>query len=76
MVKRTKLRRVGNSAGATLPKAMLDRLQVGVNDTMYVIEVDNGILLTPYDPTFGALMDAFQEGMTAYRNAMLELAKK
>jgi antitoxin component of MazEF toxin-antitoxin module len=45
------LRRVGGSIGATLPKAMADRLNLAAGDRVLAVETDRGILLTPYDPT-------------------------
>jgi putative addiction module antidote len=76
MIKETTLRAVGNSAGTTIPKAMLDRLHVGEGDKLYIVEVDNGILLTPFDPTFRDAMEAYEEGFATYRNALKELAEK
>jgi putative addiction module antidote len=75
MVKETVIRAVGNSAGVVLPKAMLDRLRLAGGDKVYVIEVENGVLLTPYDPDFADAMAIYEEGARAYRNAMRELAK-
>jgi len=76
MTKETVLRAVGNSVGATFPKPMLDRLNVEEGDRVYLVEVENGVLLTPYDPAFAEEMAAFREGMQKYRNAMRELSSK
>jgi putative addiction module antidote len=74
MVKETVIRAIGNSAGATIPKPMLERLKVGEGDTVFLVEVAGGLLLTPYDPAFADAMAAYEEGSNAYRNAMRELA--
>lgn len=37
-----------------MPKEILQRLRVDRGDTLYVIETDRGIELTPYDPDFAA----------------------
>ncbi len=74
MVKETVLRAIGNSAGATIPKPMLDRLHVAEGDTLYLVEVEGGVLLTPFDPTFAEAMAIYEEGARAYRNAMRALA--
>ena len=37
---------------ATLPKDMVDHLNVGPGDSMLAIQTEDGILLTPYDPDF------------------------
>jgi len=55
---------------------MLDRLNVEEGDRVYLVEVENGVLLTPYDPAFAEEMAAFREGMQKYRNAMRELSSK
>jgi antitoxin MazE len=75
MVKDTVLRPFGNSTGVTIPKAMLDRMHVGSGDRLHLVETEKGILLTPYDPRFEAVMAAYAEGAALFRNAMRELAK-
>jgi putative addiction module antidote len=74
LVKKTVLRAVGNSAGATIPKTMLERLHVAEGDTLYLIEVEGGVLMTPFDPTFGEAMALYEEGARTYRDAMRALA--
>ena len=51
MVKEVTVRRVGGSVGTTLPKDMADRLRVTPGDRLLAVETEDGILLTPYDPT-------------------------
>jgi antitoxin component of MazEF toxin-antitoxin module len=51
MVKELTLRRAGGSIGATLPKDMADRLHLEPGDRVLAVESENGILLTPYDPS-------------------------
>jgi antitoxin MazE len=74
LVKETVIRAVGNSAGVTIPKPMLERLKVGEGDTVSLVEVEGGLLLTPFDPTFRDAMAAYEEGAREYRNAMRELS--
>jgi putative addiction module antidote len=75
MTREVKLRRVGGSIGATLPKDMAERLHLTVGDRVLAIETDRGILLTPYDPaTERALMIA-AKAARRYRNALRELAR-
>lgn len=50
MVRKITLRQVGGSIGVTLPKDTAERLHLAVGDRMLVIEIDRGLLLTPYDP--------------------------
>jgi antitoxin MazE len=75
MIREVKLRRVGGSIGATLPKDMAERLHLTVGDRVLAVETDHGILLTPYDPaTERALMIA-AKAARKYRNALRELAR-
>lgn len=75
MVKEITLRQAGGSVTATLPKEMVERLQVGPGDRMFAIETENGVLLTPYDPDFHEAMQAFGEVRRQYRNALKKLAE-
>lgn len=75
MVRKVTLRQMGGSVGATLPKDMADRLHVAPGDEMFVVETDQGILLTPYDPNFDQAMQAYERVAKKYRNALRELAK-
>jgi len=75
MVKQTKIRRAGGSLSATLPKDMVDRLHIAAGDSVYLVETDRGLLLTPYDPDFEKALDTYRRGAHKYRNALHELAK-
>ena len=75
MIREVKLRQVGGSVGATLPKDMADRLHVKAGDEVFAVETENGILLTPFDPTFERAMSAYEHTAAKYRNALRELAK-
>ena len=75
MVREIILRQAGGSVTATLPKDMVDRLHVGPGDTLFAIETDRGVLLTPYDPDFDDAMRAFDEVRRDYRNTLKKLAE-
>jgi antitoxin MazE len=75
MVRKITLRQVGGSIGATLPKDMADRLHVRPGDEVFVVETEQGILLTPFDPAFDRAMAAYERTASKYRNALRELAK-
>ena len=75
MTRETTIRAIGNSAGATIPKAMLERYRIAEGDRVHLVETEEGILITPYDPTFAEAMAIYQEGAKTYRNAMRELSK-
>jgi putative addiction module antidote len=70
-----KIRQFGNSRGVILPKEELDRLQIGVDDKLYLTRSTGGLNLTPYDPEFDAQMEAARLIMKSRRNALRELAK-
>jgi len=70
----TTIREIGNSAGAIIPKAMLERYRLATGDRVNLVETDEGILLTPFDPDFEEAMAIYLEGARRYRNAMRALA--
>lgn len=75
MVREITLRQAGGSVTATLPKDIAERLHVKAGDTIYAIETDRGVLLTPYDPAFGEALQAFEEVRRQYRNTLKRLAE-
>jgi putative addiction module antidote len=75
MVKQTTIRAIGNSAGTTIPKPLLERYHLAEGDTVHLVETEEGILITPFDPGFQKAMEIYAEGAKKYRNAMRELAK-
>ena len=75
MQRKVTLRKMGGSVGATLPKDIAERLHVQAGDELFVIETDEGVLLTPYDPEFQKAMAAYKRTANKYRNALRELAK-
>jgi putative addiction module antidote len=74
MVK-TALRKVGNSLGVTLPKGVLASYDLGEGDELYLVETQDGLLLTPYDPKYRAWVKAYENSNQRYRNTLRELAK-
>ena len=75
MALKLKLIAVGNSTGVILPKELLSRLRVAKGDTVYVTETPEGVVLTPYDPSVAAQVEAGRQFMREYRDAFHELAK-
>ncbi|WP_188411310.1 AbrB/MazE/SpoVT family DNA-binding domain-containing protein [Agaricicola taiwanensis] len=70
-----KLRNIGNSVGAVIPKDVLARLNVAEGDTVYLTESPDGYRITPYNPDFATQMDAARTVMKRRRNVLRELAK-
>lgn len=76
MTAKLRVRRIGNSLGFTMPKAVVDLLRVKEGDELHVVaEPGVGIRLSPYDPSFEATVKAFEGTRAKYRNALRELAK-
>jgi putative addiction module antidote len=75
MVQGVKLRRAGGSIAATLPKEMADRLKLAPGDSVIAIEMERGILITPYDSDTEEALSIATEVGRSYRSALRELAK-
>ena len=75
MPKTITLRRVGGSVGTTLPKDMVDSLDLAAGDRVLAIETERGILLTPYTEELEADLAATRSAAKRYRTALHELAK-
>ena len=75
MVRSVKLRRMGGSVGATLPKDMAERLHLEAGDEVLAVETANGILISPYDPDLEEALAIAVQAQKRYRGALRELAK-
>jgi len=75
VVRTVTLRKMGGSIGATLPRDLAERLHLDAGDQVFVVPTEQGLLITPYDPTFSKAMAAYRRGAKKYRNALRELAK-
>lgn len=59
---------------ATLPKDMADSLHIRPGDKVHASETDQGVLLTPYDPSFENALNALKQVRRQYRNTLKRLA--
>jgi len=75
MIRHVRLRRMGGSVGATLPKEMAERFHLAPGDQVLAVETSDGILLTPYDPVVEEGLEIAAEAQKRYQNALRELAK-
>lgn len=75
MPKTISLKKLGGSVVAVLPKAMLDRFHLAAGDGVHVIETEEGLLLTPFDPDFEDAMAAQERGERNFRNALRQLER-
>lgn len=76
MPQETTIRCIGNSSGLTIPKDLLDRQRLEEGDQVHLVETDEGLLITPYNPDFEDAMDAYEDGAKTYRDALRTLSKK
>lgn len=72
---KTAVRRVGNSLGVTLPKAIVENYRLAEGDELHLIETEDGIILTPFDPKFSDWAAAYEKANKRYRNTLKALAK-
>lgn len=70
-----KIRQVGSSAGAILPREVLDELQAEIGDTLHLVRTERGFEITPFDPAFEEAMELYRETAREYRDALRELAR-
>jgi putative addiction module antidote len=69
------LRRVGGSVGTTLPKEMVERLDLAAGDRVLAVETERGILLALYTDELDAQLAATRRAAKRYRAALRQLAK-
>jgi putative addiction module antidote len=72
---KVKVTTVGSSTGVVLPKEALHRMKAKKGDMLYLLETKDGYELTPYDKDFSEQIEAAEQVMGRYRNALRELAK-
>ena len=71
-----KVRKFGNSLGVVLPKEVINRLQTGDGEKVFLIESSDGdYRLTPYDPAFEKKMEKAEQIIGRYRNTLRSLSK-
>ena len=72
---KTSVRRVGNSLGITLPKTVVDNLHLAEGDQLNVVQTDEGLFLTPFDPKFTDWAKAYERTNKRFRNTLKALAR-
>jgi putative addiction module antidote len=70
-----KITTTGNSLAVALPRSVTDRLHLKKGDQIFLIDTDDGVRLTPFDPHFERAMTVASQLMDRYRNTARELAK-
>ncbi len=75
MVRNVRLRRMGGSVGATLPKDMAERFHLEAGDQVLMVETAHGILLSPYDPDVEDGLAIAAVAQRRYQSSLRKLAK-
>lgn len=71
---KTAVRRVGNSLGITLPKTIVENYHLSEGDELHLVETNEGVVLTPFDPKFAEWVKAYERTSRKYRNTLKALA--
>jgi antitoxin MazE len=72
---KTSIRRVGNSLGVTLPKAIVENYSLTEGDELHLIETKEGIMLTPFNPDFAEWAGSYEKANKRFRNTLKALAR-
>lgn len=74
-MKTTKLIKVGNSYGVTIPKELMEKYNLNEGVELYIIEQNDGFTITPYDPEFKKWFNSFDKTNEKYKNTLKALSK-
>jgi len=75
MVRTITVRQTGTSVSATIPKEIAERLHIDAGDKVFMVETENGVLMTPYDPTVEQAMKIYDRVAKKYRGALRTLSR-
>ncbi len=71
----TKIRKIGNSLGVTLPKQLIDELHLKSGDKLTIEKNGANLELKPMDPAFEEWAEAYRQANIDYKEVLKELAK-
>lgn len=71
----TKIRKIGNSLGVTLPKQLIDELHLKSGDKVIIEKKGGNLELKPVDSEFKEWAEAYRQANTDYKDVLRELAK-
>jgi len=69
------LRQAGGSVSATIPREMARRFHLAAGDRVQMIETEQGILLTPFDPLVQEALALASQAARQFQPALRELAQ-
>lgn len=71
----TKIRKIGNSLGVTIPKQLIDELHLKTGDKLTIKKKGSNLELKPIDPGFEEWAEAYRLANEDYKEVLKELAK-
>lgn len=71
----TKIRKIGNSLGVTLPKQIIDELHLKKGDKLSIEKKEGNLELKLTNPEFEKWAEAYRHANTDYKEVLKELAK-
>ncbi|MBO6535278.1 MAG: AbrB/MazE/SpoVT family DNA-binding domain-containing protein [Balneolaceae bacterium] len=71
----TKIRKIGNSLGITLPKQVIEELHLKDGDKLEIETIDKVLQLKQIDSEFEDWAEAYRELNVSYKDVLKELAK-
>jgi putative addiction module antidote len=72
---KTSIRRVANSLGITLPKTVVENYHLREGDELHIVQTQQGLVLTPFDPDSAEWVEAYERTNRRYRDTLRALAK-
>ncbi len=75
MIRKIKVRKIGNSLGVVLPKDVLEQLGVKEGEELVFTRAQDAWLVARRGEKFQRVMKYASEGMDKYRNTLRELAR-
>lgn len=71
----TKVRKIGNSLGVTIPKQVIDELHLKSGDKLTIEKNGANLELKPIDPDFEKWAQAYRQANVDYKEVLKELAE-
>ncbi len=69
------VKKIGDSLGVIITQRAAEKLRVQEGDKLYLLEIPDGAVLTPYDPDLAEALDHTEDTIRASRDDLRELAK-
>ncbi len=69
------VKKIGDALGVIITQRAAEKLRIQEGDKLYLLEIPDGAVLTPYDPDQAEALDHTEETIRTYRDDLRELAK-